>query len=72
MAEDEQRPKSSEVLPWAVTAACVYFGFFGFMLVDSFLLGSSFYYWLPEVVRDVFEKVYWPLIFVVRWLIGVF
>lgn len=52
--------------------ALVYFGFFGVILLDELVLNTRFFSSdsIPPQVMDGLEIVYWPLIVLTRWALG--
>jgi hypothetical protein len=50
----------------------VYFGFFGLLLLDELVLNTRFFgpENLPPQVFDWLIIIYWPLILLTRWMLG--
>lgn len=52
--------------------AVVYFGFFGLLVLDELVLGTRYLGQdnLPPQVIDWIVIIYWPLIVLTRWMLG--
>jgi hypothetical protein len=52
--------------------AFVYFGFFGVLLLDGVVLNTRFFGpdKIPQEVFDWLTIIYWPLIVLTRWALG--
>ncbi len=70
MSDDKNKNSDNSILFWGLVVFGVYLAPFFVLCLDAFCFDDRLYMAMDHQTQEVFEKIYWPLIQLVQWMIG--